>query len=93
VRDIPMSDKDKWAIYEDLLHVNTREDYPSPNITVKEYADRYGLKPVTAANRLEALWEKGLMKKATYVKIGSHTCNVYWAASLESEDTHTASDG
>ena len=90
MREIPMSDEDKWAILDDLLHIRTRDDYPKPNITKKEYAERHGLKEVTAANRLEALVEKGLMQKATHVRVGSHTCNVYWATAPENPDTEQA---
>ena len=90
MREIPMSDEDKLAILNDLLHISTREDFPQPNVTVKEYAATHGLKPVTAANKLEALTEKGLMRKATHVKVGSHSCNVYWPTALETPDTEQA---
>ena len=90
MREIPMSDEDRQAILDDLLHIPSRNDFPKPNITAKEYSERYGLKYVTAANKLESLVEKGKMRKATHVKVGSHTCNVYWASSLESPDTEQA---
>ena len=93
MRDIPMSDAEKWAILAELLHIPTREDHPQPNVTVKEYAEKYGLKETTAANKLEALVKSGKMKKATHVKMGSHTCNIYWPTALESPDTEQATHG
>ena len=90
MRDIPLSDEDKWAIYDQLLHITTRDEFPSPNVTVVEYAARYNLKRATASNKLEALCAKGIMKKAPNVKVGSHSCNIYWLASLESDDTPPA---
>ena len=88
--NIPMSDEDKWAILDELLHITTRVDFPQPNVTVKEYAERYDLKETTAANKLEALVKAKKMGKATHVRVGDHTCNIYWPIALESPDTEQA---
>ena len=90
--NIPMSDEEKRAILAQLLHIETREDYPQPNITVKEYMEMEGIDRVTAYGRLKVLVDKGILKKASGIKVGRRAADIYWAASLESLDTPPASD-
>ena len=80
---IEQTDEEKRQMFQELLEIvdhRTREQFPQPNITAKEYARLRGITMGAAYRRLEKQVQMGKLKKECGVLIGDHSSCIYWKA-------------
>lgn len=78
-----MTDDEKAQMFAELLQAaepKSRNDFPQPNITSREYAEIKGISVQAAYDRLEAACQLGRMTKEKDVYVDDCLCNIYWKA-------------
>lgn len=78
-----MTDDEKTQMFAELLEAaepKSRNDFPQPNITSREYAELKGISVQAAYDRLESAFLSGRLKKETDVYVDDCLCNIYWKA-------------
>lgn len=81
-----LSDSDKERMYQELIDavgMSNREDFPQPNMTVTEYAQKRGIDRKIAYNALERAVRLGRLERSEEnVLVGNRWRVLYWKAKV-----------
>ena len=80
---IQQTDEEKKRMLQELLDVvdhRSRDQFPEPNITAKEYARLRGITMGAAYRRLEKQVQLGKLQKECGILIDDHSNCIYWKA-------------